>query len=68
MQLVIDTRLPGGVRRITLNRPEAKNAFDAEMMQAISQSFRDAAKDPETRSWCSAAQAATSARAATSSG
>lgn len=49
MQLVIDTRLPGGVRRITLNRPEAKNAFDAEMMQAISQSFRNAAKDPETR-------------------
>ncbi len=49
MQLLIDTRLPDGVRRMTLNRPETKNAFNAEMMRVISQGFRDAAKDPETR-------------------
>ncbi|PBI87780.1 Carnitinyl-CoA dehydratase [Variovorax boronicumulans] len=49
MNLIIDTRLPNGVRRITLNRPEAKNAFDAQIMRAISLAFRDAAKDSETR-------------------
>lgn len=49
MQLVTDNCSSDGVRRITLNRPETKNAFNAEMLRAISERFRDAAQDPGTR-------------------
>ncbi len=39
----------GGIATITLNRPEALNALDAELRHAIEQAFRDLAKDSEVR-------------------
>lgn len=38
-----------GVRTISLNRPEKRNAFFPEMIQAITTAFKDAAKDKAVR-------------------
>jgi enoyl-CoA hydratase len=39
----------GGIATITLNRPEALNALNAELRLAIETTFRDLAKDDEVR-------------------
>jgi enoyl-CoA hydratase/carnithine racemase len=38
-----------GVLRLTLNRPEARNALSAALMSALLEALARAAKDPETR-------------------
>ena len=38
-----------GVRTITLQRPEKKNALDAEMFDALSHRLREAAADQEVK-------------------
>jgi methylglutaconyl-CoA hydratase len=38
-----------GVRRITLNRPELRNAFDEEMIAAITAAFKAAGEDQDVR-------------------
>ncbi|OBI83127.1 enoyl-CoA hydratase/isomerase family protein [Mycobacterium sp. E740] len=38
-----------GVRTLTLNRPERKNAIDAELWEALADSLRAAARDTELR-------------------
>lgn len=45
MNLLIDTR--NRVRTLTLNRPDALNAFDEALYDATTQAFLDAADDPE---------------------
>lgn len=41
--------LPNGVRRLTLNRPQLRNAFNAELTQLITDEMRSAAHDSHTR-------------------
>ena len=38
-----------GVRTITLQRPEKKNALDAEMFEALTHQLREAAADQEVK-------------------
>src|ERR1700751_5822492 len=38
-----------GVLRLTLNRPEARNALSAALMSALLEALARAAKDPEAR-------------------
>ena len=38
-----------GVLRVTLTRPEVRNAFDEEVIAALTAIARDAAKDPTLR-------------------
>mgnify|MGYP001987140964 CR=1 FL=1 len=46
---MIDINDEGRVRTITFRRPEAKNAFSPEMLLAIHQAARQAAKAPRTQ-------------------
>src|SRR3954447_26490609 len=39
----------GAVRHIVLNRPEKRNAFNGELIQAAGQAFEDAAEDDSVR-------------------
>ncbi len=39
----------GAVTRITLNRPEVRNAFNAELIASLTQAFRTVAAEPLTR-------------------
>lgn len=39
----------GGVRRITINRPERRNSVDFEMFELLAAAFKDAADDEATR-------------------
>ena len=39
----------GAVTRITLNRPEVRNAFNAELIASLTQAFRTVAAEPQTR-------------------
>jgi 2-(1,2-epoxy-1,2-dihydrophenyl)acetyl-CoA isomerase len=45
--VVVDTQ--GGVRILTLNRPDVLNAFNAEMGQALADALRDAERDAAVR-------------------
>lgn len=45
--LVVDS--PDGVRRIILNRPEKRNALDAEVWEELDKAFTDAGDDPKVR-------------------
>ena len=66
MALLITTDL-AGIRRITLNRPEKHNAFDAATIAELIAAFNDASADPTVRtvvltgngpSFCAGADAA----------
>jgi methylglutaconyl-CoA hydratase len=46
---VLLTDRDGAVLRITLNRPEVRNAFDEEVIAALSAAAREAARDPDLR-------------------
>lgn len=46
VQLSVDGR---GVARVTMNRPDVHNAFNAEMIAALSDAFRSVAADPDVR-------------------
>jgi len=39
----------GGVARVTLNRPDVRNAFDDELIKKLSRTFEDLGKDPAVR-------------------
>jgi len=39
----------GAVRHVVLNRPEKRNAFNADLVLAVGEALRAAADDPETR-------------------
>ena len=39
----------GGVARVTLNRPELRNAFDDELIQKLRGAFEDVSKDQSVR-------------------
>ena len=39
----------GGVARVTLNRPELRNAFDDELIKKLRGAFEDVSKDPSVR-------------------
>ena len=47
MPLQVETS--GAVMRITLNRPEVRNAFNAELIAALTHAFRTVAAAPQTR-------------------
>jgi 2-(1,2-epoxy-1,2-dihydrophenyl)acetyl-CoA isomerase len=46
---VLLSELKDGVLTLTLNRPEAINAFNTAMLQGLAQAMRDAAENPEVR-------------------
>lgn len=46
---MILSELTGGVRRITLNRPDVHNAFDEALIAAIHEAMQHASADPATR-------------------
>lgn len=46
---VLLTARDGVVLRVTLNRPDVRNAFDEEVVEALSATARDAANDPTLR-------------------
>lgn len=46
---VLLVRREGGVARLTLNRPDKRNALDAELVAALKAALREADADPETR-------------------
>jgi enoyl-CoA hydratase/carnithine racemase len=48
MSLVLSEQR-GGVRHIVLNRPEKRNAFNADLVVAVGEALRAAADDPGTR-------------------
>lgn len=47
--MLIDYRAAGGVARITLNRPEKRNAITAEMMSALREALQHAEDDSTVR-------------------
>ena len=47
----ISTETLGAVRRIWLNRPEARNAQSQQMLEALDQAFTQAEHDPPS-AWC----------------
>lgn len=46
---MIEFRLEGGVARITLNRPEKRNALNAELIAAIGEALQQTARDENVR-------------------
>lgn len=48
-QTVLLQRDPRGVATLTLNRPERRNAFDAQMIEALSHQLEALARDPAVR-------------------
>ncbi|MCZ7629520.1 MAG: hypothetical protein M5U19_10925 [Microthrixaceae bacterium] len=49
---VLLTSDSGAVRTLTLNRPEALNAFDQRLWYAFSDALTAAAADDSIRWWC----------------
>jgi enoyl-CoA hydratase/carnithine racemase len=49
MTAILRTERADGVSRLTLNRPEARNALSLGLMTALLEALGGAAKDPETR-------------------
>jgi enoyl-CoA hydratase/carnithine racemase len=47
--LLLEERGEGGVLRLTLNRPQARNALSIGLMQQLTEVLRRAAEDPGTR-------------------
>ena len=45
----VEMSVSDGVAEITLNRPEALNAIDAEMRQDLQQAWRRVGSDPDIR-------------------
>jgi enoyl-CoA hydratase len=43
------TREEGGIAVVTINRPEARNALDAETLDAVGAAFAEAESDPQIR-------------------
>lgn len=48
-ETVLQDDEPHGVRRITLNRPDKRNAFDADVIAGLTGAFRDAEQSPDVR-------------------
>jgi methylglutaconyl-CoA hydratase len=46
---VLLTERDGGILRLTLNRPDVRNAFDEELIAALAEAGRQAAGDPTVR-------------------
>lgn len=49
METIIENMSPDGVLHVTLNRPQTRNAFNHEMLEAMTVSFRRAVRDSQTR-------------------
>ena len=47
--ILLETRVEGGVLRLTLNRPQARNALSQALMEALVEALGRAGKDPQTR-------------------
>ena len=63
--LAIDDR---GVATLTLNRPEVANAYDEDLLRALTAALQIWRTMPRCVRWSSAAPASTSRRAPTSTG
>ena len=48
-ETVLQDDEPKGIRRITLNRPDKRNAFDAAVIAELTAAFRDAEDNPDVR-------------------
>ena len=46
---MLEVRKEGGVARVTLNRPELRNAFDDALIQKLHATFEDVSKDKSVR-------------------
>ena len=46
---MLEVTREGGVARVTLNRPELRNAFDDELIKKLNDAFEDVAKDKAVR-------------------
>ncbi|WP_097461281.1 enoyl-CoA hydratase/isomerase family protein [Mangrovitalea sediminis] len=46
---VISTVNPQGIATVTLNRPERRNAFDADIIRSLTEALQEAAAKPEVR-------------------
>jgi enoyl-CoA hydratase/carnithine racemase len=47
--MLLETRVEGGVLRLTLNRPQARNALSQALMEALVETLGRAGQDPQTR-------------------
>ncbi|HEX5130237.1 MAG TPA: enoyl-CoA hydratase/isomerase family protein [Usitatibacter sp.] len=46
---MLEVTRQGGVARVTLNRPELRNAFDDALIASLTKTFREIGKDPSVR-------------------
>lgn len=46
---VLSTVNPQGIAMVTLNRPERRNAFDADIIRSLTEALREAADNPDVR-------------------
>ncbi len=46
---MLEVKKAGGIARVTLNRPELRNAFDDEVIGKLARAFEDVAKDESVR-------------------
>ena len=52
MRSLVDRRAEGGIARLTLNRPERRNALSPRLLAALQSALDEAARDPRTRVLC----------------